>query len=252
MRAVSHNLAVRRAKPEAGFTLIEIMMAFAILGLLLASIYACWTLVLKSSQIGQEAAAQIQRERVAMRTIKEALEGVMSFQSDPANYAFLVENGDQATLSFAAHLPEAFPRSSRPEWEQFPVRRVEFAIEPSRDRQNYQDRELVLRQTPLLKAMPSDERDYPFVVARNVNKMEVEMWDARRSDWVEEWTRTNELPRMIKVKLEFVRRSPRDPYARAAKHEVVEVLKLPAIMVPAITQGTPQPGAPVGAPPITP
>ena len=101
-------------RPREGFTLIEIMMAFAIFSLLIASIYACWTLILKSTKIGRDAAAWVQRERIALRTIKEALAGVLSFQADPQNYSFLADNDENGHLSFAARLPELFPRGNRP------------------------------------------------------------------------------------------------------------------------------------------
>jgi len=229
----------RPKRTGAGFTLIEIMMAFAVFGLLVAAIYACWSLILKSSQVGQEAAAQMQRERRALRTIKEALGCTLSFQGDPYNYAFLAENNNNGYLSFAARLPESFPRSDCLAWQGFDVRRVEFSIENGAD---YNQRQLVLRQTPLLKEMPPDEKDFPFVVAKDVNKMELEFWDQKKRDWVDEWSRTNEIPAMIKIKLEFLRRSKRDPYAQPAKHEVIDVAKLQSIMVPTALQAPGQPG----------
>jgi general secretion pathway protein J len=240
---------------RAGFTLIEVMMAFAVFSLLIASIYACWTLVIRSAQIGQEAAAQVQRERRALRTIKEALGCVLSFQADPYNYAFLAENNNNGYLSFAARVPETFPRYDRPAWRGFDVRRVEFSIENGAD---YSERQLVLRQTPLLKEMHPDERSYPFVVAKDVNKFEMQFWDDKKRDWVDEWTRTNEIPPQLKIKLEFLRRNNRDPYAQPVKAEVVDIAKLPAIMVPSNFQapggpGQPPPGAgqipPGGVPP---
>lgn len=237
-----HDRAARRRR---AFTLIEVMMALTIFGLLIAAIYSSWTLILKSTQIGQEASARVQRERITMRYIKEALAGVLSFQADPYNYAFMAENDNNGYLSFAARLPESFPRSSRPAWEGFDVRRVSFSIEAGAD---YSQRQLVLRQNPLLKEMHPDEQNYPFVVSKEVNKMEFEFYDQRKRDWVNEWTRTNELPKMIKIKLEFIRRNPKDPYAQPQREEIVDIAPLPAIMVPTIYQGPPggQPGQPPG------
>lgn len=233
----------RLARSNRAFTLIEILVAFAIFGMVIMAIYACYTLILKSAKIGQDASAQIQRERIAMRTVKEALASVMSFQADPQNYSFLAENSDNGLLSFAARLPEMFPRSSRVAFDGFDVRRVSFSVESGPDQQ----RQLVLRQTPLLKEINRDEQEFPFVVAKGVNKMEFEFWDLKKSDWVDEWTRTNELPRMIKIKLEFVRQNPNQPYAQGVKEEVIDIAPLPATMVPTIAQGNQQ--QPGGAPP---
>lgn len=231
--------ASRRPARRRAFTIIEILVAFAIFGMVIMAIYATWTLIIKSAKIGQEAAAQLQRERVAMRTIKEALGCVMSFQADQANYAFLADNDGNGELSFVARLPGRFPRSGRVAFDRFDVRRVSFSVEQGKD----YEKQLVLRQNPLLKEMDSDEKDFPFVVARGVNKMEFEFWDLRKRDWVSEWTRTNELPRMIKFKLEFERKNPNQPYALGVKEEIIDIAPLPSVMVPANAQGNPA-GAP--------
>ena len=62
---------MKRASPtrEGGFTLIEIMMAMAVFGLVLTAIYATWTLILKSSKLGMAAAAQVQRERISVNRL---------------------------------------------------------------------------------------------------------------------------------------------------------------------------------------
>ncbi|MEK7781817.1 MAG: type II secretion system protein [Verrucomicrobiota bacterium] len=229
------------------FTLVEILLAFAIFGMVLLAIYACWTLILKSSKIGQDAAAQIQRERVAINTIKEALGGVVSYQSAPQYYTFLADNDENGHLSFAARLPEVFPRNGMMAFKGYEVRRVNFSVENGPDSQ----RQLVLRQTPLLREMHRDEEEFPFVVARGVNKLEMEFWDNRKNDWVDEWTRTNELPKMIKFKLEFHRTNPNQPYAQPVKEEILDIAALPAIMVPTTYQGPAQPGN-QAPPPLTP
>lgn len=233
---------------DAAFTLLEILVAFAIFSMVVLAIYATWTLIIKSAKIGQDAAAQLQRERIAMHMVKEALAGVMSFQADQKNYAFVADNDGNGFLSFVARLPELFPRSSRLAFDGFDVRRVSFSVEPGKEAA----RQLVLRQTPLLKDMNTDEQEFPFIVAQGVNKMELEFYDLRKRDWVSEWTRTNELPRMVKIKLEFERRNPAQPYAPGVKETVIDIAPLPAVMVPTAAQGNrQQPGGGQVAPPVT-
>jgi type II secretion system protein J len=245
-RAVhAKNRGSRSVASHRGFTLIEILMAMAIFALVLTAIYATWTLILKSKKIGVEAAAQLQRERVAWRSIDEALSCVRSFQADQQHYAFVAENGGTPSLSFVARLPESFPRSGR--FGDFDTRRVIVSLEGGRDGQQ----QLVLRQHPVLMELDRDEEENPYVLANGVDKMEFEFWDQRKNDWVDEWTQTNQLPKMLKLTLEFVRRDPDHPYGAAvAREEISRIIQLPSAMVPAAfqtpnqTQGGPPPPPP--------
>lgn len=221
------------------FTLIEIMMALAIFGLLLAAIYASWTLIIRSAQIGLQASARIQRERIALRTIEESLGCVRSFEADRQHYGFVAENGDGGFLSFVARLPESFPRDGR--FPDFDVRRVTFSIESGPDSQS----QLVLRQNPILMEMDQTERDKPLVLAKGVSKMAFEFWDDRKKSWVDEWTATNQLPKMLKLTLDFNRPSP-GGYASSQREEVSRIIQLPSIMVPTSVQ---RPGQQPGQPP---
>ncbi|MFO1513564.1 MAG: type II secretion system protein GspJ [Verrucomicrobiota bacterium] len=230
-----------RVSARRAFTLIEIMMALALFGLLVAAIYASWTLIIRSAQIGLSASARIQRERIALRTIEESLGCVRSFEADRQHYGFVAENGDGGFLSFVARLPESFPRDGR--FPDFDVRRVTFSIEGGSDSQS----QLVLRQNPILMEMDQTERDKPLVLAKGVNKMEFEFWDDRKKDWVDEWKATNQLPKMLKLTLSFVRPSPG---GNSQREEVSRIIQLPSIMVPiAVQRPGQQPGQPPGIQP---
>lgn len=240
--------AIRRKLPA--FTLIEIMVAMVILSLVITAIYATWTLIVKSAKIGLEASAQLQRERIAMRTIEESLGSARSFAADLPHYGFVAENGDGVTLSFVARLPESFPRGGR--FGDFDVRRVTFQLENGPD----SERQLVLRQSPILMDPKDDqdEQEHPLVLARGVNKMEFEFWDTRQNQWVDAWIQTNQLPKMMKVTLGFVVKKPNQSYgATETRQEISRIVALPAVMVPVNYQrGVGQPPGGVGQPLQTP
>ncbi len=226
-KAIAPGRTRRRCQPA--FTLIEIMMAMVIFSLVVTAIYATWTLIIKSAKIGLEASAQLQRERIAMRTIEEALGCVRSFAADLRHYGFVAENGDDVMLSFVARLPESFPRSGR--FGDFDVRRVTFTLESGQNA----ERQLVLRQSPILMDADQDvdEQEHPLVLARGVNKMAFEFWDTRQNKWLDEWTQTNQLPKMMKVTLGFVVNKPNQPYGSSGtRQEVSRIVALPAMMVP--------------------
>jgi len=221
------------------FTLIEIMMAMAIFALVLTAIYAIWTLILKSSKLGMAAAAQVQRERISVRVIEDALISTRSFAADLQHYAFVAENGDEATLSFVARLPKSFPRSGK--FGDFDVRRLTFSVESRLG----SERQLVLRQNPILMDVDVDEKEHPLVLAKGVNKLRFEFWDVRLNDWVDEWTQTNQLPKLVKVTVQFVEPNQHGSYSQR-KEEVTRIVALPSITVPANLQ---MPGVPGRPPP---
>ena len=187
-------MKLEKKSRRGAFTLIEIMIAIAIFGMIVAAIYSTWVLILKSSRIGQEAAAQIQRERITVRTIEDALTCIQSFQSSMQYYYFLVQNGDQPMLSFTARLPGNFPRNGR--FGDFNLRRLTFTVEAGPD----SERNLVLRQNPILMDMDLDEQSYPLVLARDVKKFAVECLDTN-SGWVTEWNDTNSIPLQVRYTL---------------------------------------------------
>ena len=140
------------------------MLAIAIFSLVMAAIYSSWMFILRATKVGQEATAQVQRRRVAVRTIENALTCVQSFQASQQYYTFVVQNGDEPLLSFTARLPDDFPRNGR--FGDFNVRRVTFTVEAGPD----SEKDLVLRQNPILMDMDKDEQEHPLVLARNVKR----------------------------------------------------------------------------------
>src|ERR1039458_7374040 len=113
------------------FTLVEIMIAIAIFSIVVAAIYSTWILILRASKTGLEAAAQVQRERIAVRTIEDSLTCIQSFQASMKYYYFVVQKGDQSMLSFTARVPAIFPRNGR--FGDFTLRRLIFTVEPGPD-----------------------------------------------------------------------------------------------------------------------
>ena len=189
------------------FTLIEIMIAFMIFMFVVAAVYSTWMIVVKSAIIGKEAAAQVQRQRIAVRTIENSLTGIQSFQASMQYYSFIVQNGDQPELSFTARLPDIFPRNGKfvqpGTGRDFPVRRLTFTVEPPPDGpgNDSSENDLVLRQNPILMDMDPAEQSTPLVLARNVKYFTIECWDTNAQDWATEWDNTNSIPPLIRVTL---------------------------------------------------
>jgi hypothetical protein len=111
-------------------------------------------------------------------------------------YAFNVTNSDQPALSFVARVPDVFPRNGRYDSN---LRRLTFTVEPV----SSVEKDLLLRQNPILMDVDPAEQDTPLVLARNVKDFVVECWDTNAMDWTTEWDSTNSLPLLVRVTLTF-------------------------------------------------
>jgi type II secretion system protein J len=184
-----------------GFTLIEIMIAIAVFSLVLMAIYQTWGAIMRSTQVAQDVAAQAQRQRITLRTIEDSLMAVQSFQASPKYYSFVVEGDQSSLLSFTARVPDIFPRNGKfispSTGRDFNLRRLTYSLEAGEGGQ----KNLVLRQNPVLMDLDQDEQQFPLVLARNVRTFTVECWDTNKLEWATEWDDTNAIPVMLRVKL---------------------------------------------------
>jgi len=189
-------MRVRSAPGDRAFTLIEIMIALAIFATVIAAIYSCFSAIVRSRSVAHAAAADAQRERIAVRALEEALFSVQFFQENARYYSFVADtSGDFASLSFVSRLPASFPRSGN--FDDQSLRRLTFSVESGVDRGN----RLTLRQNPILFEANVDEEENPLVLARDVREFVVEFWGQNSKDWEPEWLYTNQLPKMIRYSL---------------------------------------------------
>jgi len=222
---------------------VEILIALGIFSLVLAAIYSSWTAILRASKIGRDAAAAVQRARMAGRTIEESLGSVLSFgahqQFHPEYYAFVAKNGSEASLSFVSRLGPSFPRSGK--FAGLDLRRVTFSLE-----QHGGVRELVLRQQPMLMDMDVDEKNYPLVLAKYVKEFKTEFWDTRLQEWIDEWKQTNNLPALVRVSFKLAD----NQFSSQVREQVTRIVSLPSITVQPVWQ-LPRggPGVPPGVQP---
>ncbi len=210
------------------------MVAIAIFMIVVAAIYSTWTLILRASQTTQHTAAEAQRQRIALRTLEDSLTCIQSFQASMKYYGFIVQNGDSSVLSFTARLPGIFPRNRKfvnPDLgRDFNLRRLTFTVETGPDA----EKDLVLRQNPVLMDMDADEQQTPLVLAHDVNKFTVECWYPQKMDWVNGWETTNLIPAIVRINL-VLGGNPGAGYA-APERAVTRVIAIPSITLPSVLQ----------------
>ncbi len=242
-------MKLKKTFRRGAFTLVEIMVAIAIFGMIVAAIYSTWVLILKASRVGQETAAQVQRERITVGKLEDALTCIQSFQASMKYYYFFVQNGDQPMLSFTARLPEHYPRDGR--FGEFKLRRLTFTVEAGPD----SEKDLVLRQNPILMDVDPDEQSTPLVLASNVKYFAVECLDTNKGEWVAEWDYTNSIQPQVRYTLVL---GGNDDFRGAAPTlGITNVVTMQSITMPANVQmpkggGGGLPGNPPGGPPCNP
>jgi type II secretory pathway component PulJ len=227
------------SRPASAFTLIEIMVAVMVFSMVIASIFATWALVMRATQVGQDAAAQAQRQRVVLRAIGDALMGVESFQASQNYYWFKLENGSTPMLSFVARLPDTYARNGKfvgaAGGRDASSRRVTFSLATGEDG----EKDLVLRQNPILMDMDEDEQKYPLVLAKNVKEFTVEWWGTNAmnvQEWSKEWddTQTNTIPQMLRVHLVLGANVANGD--NAPEFAATRIYTVPSQMMPAFVQ----------------
>jgi type II secretion system protein J len=233
----------RASQFTGAFTLIEVMVAIAIFALLVAAVYSTWVVIIKSAQVGQAAAARVQRQRIAIRTLEDSLTCIQSFQASMGYYTFNVTNGEQPGLSFVARLPDFFPRNGKFDAN---LRRLTFSVEATGEDS---ERDLVLRQNPILMDLDTDEQQIPLVLARNVKDFIVECWDTNALDWVDGWDSTNSLPPMVRITLTLTLDNQNDHYnSTAPVLAITREIAVPSSTLPTVAQtGAPNGGGGGGA-----
>lgn len=243
--------ACRTPRFVIAFTIIELLLAIGIFSMVLAAVYSTYTAILRSSKAGIDAATDMQRSRIAARTIEDALVSAVMYASNQGLYALLADgSGDYALLSFVARLPPSFPGSGC--FGDQVVRRVTFAVENS----GMGGAQLVLHQTPILQTNMLETDQHTILLARDVVTFMVEFAQQRGSgyEWTTEWKQTNQLPRVVRFALAFGRRdNPNKP-----SELTVRTVRIPSVVVPLDSQtmagrvmprqlpptGVPQPGQP--------
>lgn len=225
-----------RSARRSAFTLLEVLVAIFIFSIVIAAICSTLVLVLRATAIGRVAAARAQRQRVTLSTIENSLMCVQSFQASPQYYSFIVQNGDEPMLSFAARLPAVFPRNGKffnPDLgRDFKLRRVTFSLEPGVNRQY----NLVLRQKPILTDMDPVEQSDPLILAQNVKSFTISCWDTNQSEWVTEWDNTNDLPPMVMIGLALGGDNNDNSSEADSQRTIIRAFSLPSSMMPKAVQ----------------
>ena len=222
----SEYAANLRPSPVRAFTLLEVMVAMAIFSFVMVAIYSSWTAILRGSKTGLDAAARVQRARVALKAVEDTLLTAQFFGGENARYYSFVANTEDENLHFLTCVsklpPENFPGSGM--FDPGAPRRVTFEVLPGDGGTN----QLVMSQIPMLAVTNEIVQPYPITLVRDCSLFYLEFWDAAKGFWVAEPENTNSLPKMMRVTIGWGR------YQNSNEPEeiVSRVVALPGSTVP--------------------
>ena len=193
-------------KRAAGFTLVEAIVAVSILGMVSFMVFKSLLSVMGATKMGAEAADQVQRERVAIKTVEVGLRGMVYYEQNQDMYA-LDQNPDQdyPYFSFVARVPPDFIGSR--EFNGQALRRLSFFVDDVDE-----SRALVLEQSHVMRT-PQGEDPVPVVrsiLAPQLEQFMILFWSTSAEAWIDEWTETNSLPSRVKVEMALTRQDGGD------------------------------------------
>ena len=216
------------------------MAAMLIFALVMTAIYSTWMAIVRGTRLGLSTAANVQRSRVAMRTVTDAFLTVQVFQENLRYYYFIADaSGDMSAVSMVSHLPASFPGVGR--YGDQIVRRVDFYTQPGTDGSS----ELVMNQAPLLLATnDTGVHPYSLVLARDVSVFLLEYWDLAKREWSTEWSNTNRMPPLVRITLGLGKTGT----AGQPQDLVSRIVAVPSVVINGVQRGA-MGGMPPGMPP---
>jgi type II secretory pathway pseudopilin PulG len=226
----------RTARRRLAFTMVEVLLALGIFSMVLVSIYATWSAIMRGTKIAHDAAAAVQRSRVAVKAVEDALTTAQIYQASPSKYWFEVtKEGEFSQLTLTSRLPDTFPGSGLYGGLGQRLRLVKFVVKPGPDSKP----SLMLYQKPVLEGDGSGysnlETYYKITLSRNIDLFTLEMWDKTKKEWVDEWIerKTNTIPELVRITIGM---GNKDNTPAEQREIITRVIAPSAMVVPEVYQ----------------
>jgi general secretion pathway protein J len=194
-------------RSQTGFTLLEILLAVTILGILMTAVYSTWSAALNGWRRGTDASEVYQRQRVVMDVLTELTQSALFFTASAPLYTVVgTKNpGLGDSVSFVTASDAFLPPS---EATDAGMRRVTISVEEDQYRRTY----LAIVNQPALK--PDDdtsEQLQAHVVSMDVSGFFVRYLDPRDGSWSEKWDEPNIPPLAMEYTVVFGHQGDRLP-----------------------------------------
>ena len=191
---------------QAAFTLLEVVLAVAMLALVITAVYSTWNGALKAWKRGSEVAETFQRQRIVMDTLAELAKSMTFFSSQSGLYAVIAEHGRSGddSVSFVTASDVSLPQS---ESLAAGMRRVTISLARSGHDRPY----LSLVNEPALEIQDESTPATSHVLSTDVTGFYVRYRNPRDGSWSDEWTEENMVPSAMEFTVVFGGRPGRAP-----------------------------------------
>jgi general secretion pathway protein J len=242
---------MRLRQNAAGFTLIEVMVAVAILAMVMTLTWSSFTDTIHTKNTIEAQAGRYRTVRIALERLSRDVSMAFLSQnedtSQPERRTLFVgkrkTDVDELRFSYFGH-QRLYQDANECDTSQLSYYGVH-------DRDDGRKVNLIRRETRRLANLrPEDAPGEGDILCDDVVRLQLDYWDARDKQWREEWSTTSadgqpdRLPSKIKITLTVHdERGKEVPFQTVARIALSEPLNLKAVD-PQQAPGTPPPGAP--------
>lgn len=180
---------------EAGFTLVELLVALALFSLLATLLFGNVRFGLKAWQIGSAHAERVDSSMTAQNLLRRVISNAYPlFLLDGAGHSRVDFDGARDAVSFLGSAPMVVHGGGR--------FRFKVLVERQQDRS-----ELVMTATPELADPQDRSMTTKTLLLADVDRAEFSYFGAAAAEpagqWHDSWTQLNELPKLVRLRVTF-------------------------------------------------
>jgi len=189
---------VRGRQKRGAFTLLELMIAVTILGMVMASVYATWSAALSGWKRSGAISASFQRERVVMDTLTELASSIVYFNSSQRVYAVQGQHDESAgdAVSFVTSSDVLLPQS---ESSIAGMRRVTIALQLDEHGRPF----LSIMNASALASSDDSSTSQAHVLCADVRGFQVRYRHPSNQSWQEKWDDSDLVPAAMEFTVAF-------------------------------------------------
>jgi prepilin-type N-terminal cleavage/methylation domain-containing protein len=183
-----------RPTTEAGFTLLEVLVSFLLLGLLMSALYGALNLGTRTAAVVKRVTEQTQTNTLAQNFLRGLLQRALS--------RTISEEGERRAVSFAGGRNWVRFASTLPEIN---GSQLDYLFELGLSTKGSQkDLYLAYAPVPSVAARWQQLLEERVVLARDVGNLNIDYLDDRDlldTQWLPLWSRQGRLPALVRIKL---------------------------------------------------